>query len=218
MSRNAARRAAVLGASSALLCLAAALSGCASTTSGGVVGEPGPTVTVTTTAGGSGGSGGSGNTGGSGGGATSVPPAVPANYFADGKTYDAWVISINSDGTLTIGLVHHLTGNDAKNYLTSHGQTIGPDGIPNDYINVDTYVHRNVKFSTTATVTTNPQGLAQPMSAGKFLSTYLPQNLAQPIAASDQDHYAGAPHYYGALYALKFHNDTITSVDQIFEP
>ena len=130
----------------------------------------------------------------------------------------AWVISINSDGTLTIGLVHHLTGDDAKNYLTSHGQTIGPDGIPNDYINVDTYVHKNVKFSPTASVVTNPQGLAQPMTASKFLGTYLPQNLSQPINPADQDKYAGAPHYYGALYTLKFDNDVIVSVNQIFEP
>jgi len=147
-----------------------------------------------------------------------VASAPPATYFADGKTYDAWILSINKNGTLVIGLVHHLTGDDAKNYLTSHGQTVPPDGISNDYINVDTYVHKTVEFSPSAKVVTNPQGLAQPMSANAFLSTYLPDNLAQPIAPGDQDTYPGAPHYFGALYALTFHDDVIDSVDQIFEP
>src|SRR5262245_52384533 len=45
--------------------------------------------------------------------ATPAAPATPADYFANGKQYDAWVIAINSDGTLTIDLAHHLTGQDA---------------------------------------------------------------------------------------------------------
>jgi hypothetical protein len=159
------------------------------------------------------------------GASSSAPPTVSptgspsaAQYFGDGKTYDAWVIAINRDGTLTIGLVHHLTGQAAKDYLTSHGQTIPPEGIPNDYINVDTYVHKRVMFSSTATVTTNPQGLAQSMSASAFLATYLPSNLAKPLAAGNRDTYPGAPHYYGPLYALTFQHDVIVSVSQIFEP
>ena len=206
------RHPATFGAPLAALCLALALSACASTTTAGTAGGDlsSPPATNPTTPG----------TGASTGPVTAAPstPATPADYFANGKEYDAWVLAINSDGTLTIGLVHHLTGQDAKDYLTSHGQTIPPDGIPNDYINVDTYVHKKVGFSSGADVTTNPQGLAQSMTAAKFLSTYLPSNLAQPIAAADQDKYAGAPHYYGALYALKFHDDVIVSVDQIFEP
>jgi hypothetical protein len=36
----------------------------------------------------------------------------------------------------------HDTGRSASRQ--AHGQTIPPDGIPNDYINVDTYVHKRV--------------------------------------------------------------------------
>ena len=205
------RRPAAFGATTALLGLALALSACASTatpaTSGGDLSTVAPSSTATPPA-----STAPPST------APSSAPAKPANYFANGKAYDAWVLSINADGTLTIDLVHHLTGQDAKDYLTSHGQTIPPAGIPNDYINVDTSVHKNVAFSSSATVTTNPQGVAQSMTASKFLSTYLPANLAQPIAPADRDKYPGAPHYFGALYALKFHDDVIVEVDQVFEP
>ena len=196
----------------AALCLAFALSACASTGTAGTAGGNLSTQTPTSNP-----------------PATTAPPSTPpttaapsptqpANYFANGKTYDAWVLSINSDGTVTINLVHHLTGQDAKDYLTSHGQTIPPDGIPNDYINVDTYVQKKVSISSSATVTTNPQGLAKSMTEAAFMSSYLPTNLGQPIAPADRDKYPGAAHYFGALYALTFQNDVIVSVDQIFEP
>jgi hypothetical protein len=212
MTKPSPRRPAALGAATALMCLGLALSACASTgttpTGGGdlsTVTPPATTAPPSTAP------------------PSTAPPSTaassaPANYFADGKAYDAWVLSINADGTLTVDLVHHLTGQDAKDYLTSHGQTIPPAGIPNDYINVDTSVHKNVAFSSSATVTTNPQGVAQPMTASKFLSTYLPANLAQPIAPADRDKYPGAAHFYGALYALTFQDDTIVGVDQVFEP
>jgi hypothetical protein len=145
-------------------------------------------------------------------------PAAPTYYFGAGKTYDAWIINVNSDGTLTIALVHHLTGTAAADYLTSHGQTIPPDGIPNDYINVDTHVHKTVKVSTSATVTTNEEGGGPaPMSTSAFLS-WLATHPALPVAAGDQAAYPGAPSYGGPLFALTFSKDVMVSANQIFEP
>lgn len=203
---------ATVGATTVLMCLGFALSACASSTgtAGGDLSTNPPASTPATTA--------PPPASAAPSSAASSAPAKPANYFANGKAYDAWVIAVNSDGTLTIDLVHHLTGQDAKDYLTSHGQTIGPDGIPNDYINVDTSVHKTVGFSSSATVTTNPEGVEQSMPAATFLSTYLSAHPTQPIAPADRDKYPGAPHYAGFLYALTFQNDVIVGVVQVFEP
>ncbi len=148
----------------------------------------------------------------------STSPTSPKQYFADGKTYQAWILSVKADGTLTIDLLHHLTGDDAKNYLTSHGVTIPPDGIPDDYINVDTSVKKTVQLSPTVKVTTNEEGGGpQSISHDEFL-TWLTENQVKPIAAADQDKYAGAAKFFGPLFNVTFQGDVLASADQIFEP
>jgi hypothetical protein len=150
--------------------------------------------------------------------APSTAPATPQQYFADGKTYQAWILSVNADGTLTIDLVHHLTGDDAKNYLTSHGATIGPDGIPNDYINVDTSVDKTVQLSPTVKVTTNEEGGGPVTISHDEFIAWLNENHVKPIAAADRDKYVGAAKYFGPLFAVTFSADVLVSADQIFEP
>jgi hypothetical protein len=148
---------------------------------------------------------------------TKTAPAAPKYYFANGKSYAAWVTKV-SGSTLTIEVVHHLTGTAAADYLTSHGQTLGPDGVPDDYINVDTHVKKVVQLSSSATPSTNEEGAGPvSMSASAFL-TWLSSNLAKPIASGDQDPYVGAPQFFGPLFAVKFTNDVMVSADQIFEP
>jgi hypothetical protein len=212
-------RGALLGAAAAVVCL---LAGCASNSAtaagtGGLTGaSPANSATGTPAA------------GATAGGSTptvaptpttpaTTAPAAPTYYFGNGKTYDAWITKV-SGSTLTIEVVHHLTGTDAANYLTSHGQTIGPDGVPDDYINVDTRVHKIVQLSNSAAVTTNNEGAGPaPLSASAFL-TWLAANPTMPIASGDQDAYPGAPTFYGPLFAVKFTNDVMVSADQIFEP
>jgi hypothetical protein len=148
---------------------------------------------------------------------TATAPAAPTYYFGNGKTYDAWIIKV-AGHTLTIALVHHLTGKDAENYLTSHGQTVPPDGVPDDYINVDTHVHKTVQLADSATATTNAEGAGpSTLSVNDFL-TWLAANPAKPVATADQDTYPGAPSYFGPLFAVVFTKDVMVSANQIFEP
>jgi hypothetical protein len=205
-------RGVLLGAATAVACLLGACSSTSNTASGtgGLTGvSPTGTATNATPTGGTATSGSTP--------AVTPGPTAPTYYFGNAKTYDVWIIKV-SGSTLTIAVVHHLTGTDAETYLTSHGQTLGPDGIPDDYINVDTRVHKTVQLADSATVTTNEEGAGPaPLSASGFL-TWLQANPATPIASGDQDTYPGAPTFSGPLFEVKFTNDVMVSANQIFEP
>jgi hypothetical protein len=161
---------------------------------------PAPVVTVTVTA------------------APSESPATPpAGTFTDGTTYDVWVPKVHADGTIVIRMGEHLVGKDAADYLNSHGSPVGPDGVPDDYTNVDLGKQYTVSLSDSATITINDGSGPKKQTVAQFRA-WLPKNLSQPIPANEMDKYTGAPHYFATLLAVTFSADAIVSINQIFMP
>ncbi len=157
-------------------------------------------------------------------GAASVSPSskpTPKQYFKDGKTYQAWIIRVKPGPMFVIDLAHHLvnTPSDpaATKYLESHGQSPGPDGIPNDYIDVDTHVHKTLKVDPHASVAINPNGTAPKSVTLDAFVKWLDSNGATPIKGGNNE-YPGAPSYVGPIFAVSFKKDILVSISQIFEP
>jgi hypothetical protein len=148
--------------------------------------------------------------------------AIPKQYFADGKSYQAWIIGSTSGPTLTIDLAHHLvdssSASPASQYLIDHSASPGPDGIPNDYIDVDTHVHKTLSLSSSAVITINPDGAGpRSMAVDEFLS-WLTTNAASPVPQHSPEDYFGEPTFAGPLFEVKFKKDAIVYLNQIFEP
>jgi hypothetical protein len=144
----------------------------------------------------------------------------PKQYFKDGKTYQAWILDLKDGPALVLDLAHHLvnTPSDpaATNYLNSNGQSPGTDGVPNDYIDVDTHVHKTQPVSHNVTIAVNPDGTSPKNLSMDEFSTWLDKNAVEKVTGTED--YFGAPSYIGPLFAITFKNDVIVSVNQIFEP
>lgn len=150
------------------------------------------------------------------------PATGAAGTFTNGATYFIWIDGFDSAApNLHVRLGDHLvdtpTDKAATKYLTSHGQTVPPDGIPDDYINVDLGKSLLVPLSKTAAVTINPEGTQQTVTVSKFF-TWLKSNLATEIPPADRDKYPGAATLGGPIFAVTFHAGSIVTLDQVFEP
>jgi hypothetical protein len=142
-------------------------------------------------------------------------------YFKDGKTYQAWILDVKSGPAFVLDLAHHLvnTPDDqaATKYLESHGKSPGTDGIPNDYIDVDTQVHKTESVAANVTIAVNPDGTAPKNLSLDEFKTWLEKNGVEKITGP-RDDYPGAPSYVGPIFAVTFKQDAIVSINQIFEP
>jgi hypothetical protein len=148
--------------------------------------------------------------------------AAPKQYFADGKVYQAWIIAVKSGPSLTLDLAHHLvdtaTSSPATKYLADHSASPGLGGIPNDYIDVDTHVHKSQPLSESAQIKINPEATnPEAMTVAKFLD-WLKINEASPIPKASPEDYFGQPSYAGPLFEVRFKKDVIVSLNQVFEP
>jgi hypothetical protein len=155
-------------------------------------------------------------------GPSATSHAAAHAYFADGRTYYAWVVAEQNGPRLTLELAHHLvntaTDKAATNYLTSHGVTLGPDGVPNDFIDVDLRTRKTEPVEAEPRITVNPQGAGpQVLTLDEFRS-WLRDNPTRPAPAGGTAGYPGAPSVVGPLFAVKFRDDTIVAADQVFEP
>jgi hypothetical protein len=148
--------------------------------------------------------------------------ATPKQYFADGKAYQAWIIGVKPGRELTIDLAHHLvdsvSGSPATKYLIDHSASPGPDGVPNDYIDVDTHVHKTATLSSSAIIDINPDGTGpKSMTVDDFLA-WLATNAGSPIPKQSPEAYFGEPTFAGPLFEVRFKKDAIVYLNQIFEP